>query len=533
MTVVGRKLAGDRPTNRWLVLAVMSISVYLVAVTNTTVNVALPSLAREFSASNATLQWVVDGYILIFASLLLLGGTIGDRFGRRRALTIGMAIFALGSVGAALSSHADALTLILMRGVQGAGAALVMPPTLSILTAVFERTERAKAIGIWTGVSGMGFMTGPLLGGFLTTHVDWTAIFWVAMGIALISLVGLLVVPESKDSRQIGLDVPGAVLATAGMLALVYGIIEGNDAGWTSTEILIAFGIAFVLLSAFVVVELRSEIPMLPLRFFKRPAFTGAVLVIGVVFLAVAALGFFVQQYFQIVQGHSALGAGLRTFPMGVMIMLIAPLSVPLTVRFGPKAMVVAGTVVATLGLLWFSQLNVDSGYPPALAGFLLIGIGGGLSLTPLTDTVMASIPVDDAGIGSAINDTSRELGGALGIAGLGAVVSSMYSSGVKSDLDGLAPDTVVDAASEGVVVAEVLAGSLDADAAALVTSVANANFTDAFTTAFLIGAVILVIALIAVATLIPRRMSAQQAIQDRPATSTARRAPGPPPASP
>ena len=269
--------------NRWLVLAVMSLSVFMVFVDGTVVNTALPAIARDFEASTATLQWVADGYILILAGLLLVGGTLGDKFGRRRWLGRGMVVFGAASVGAALAPNAN--SLIFFRGLQGLGAALVLPATLSIITAVFPRHERSKAIAIWTGVGGLGVAFGPVAGGYLVDNINWSAVFWLHIPFVALALLGQRFVPESRDTRELRVDVPGAVLVTTGLIALVFGIIQGNEEGWGSALIIGIFALSMVLLIAFGVVESRSDHPMLPLRFFRQRDFTGAVIIIGLAFL--------------------------------------------------------------------------------------------------------------------------------------------------------------------------------------------------------------------------------------------------------
>ena len=293
---------------RWWVLAVMSLSIFMVFVDGTVVNTALPAISRGLGASTSELQWVADGYILLLAGLLLVGGTIGDRFGRRRFLTLGMVIFGAASVGAALLTNVE--SLIFFRGAQGVGAALVMPATLSILTAVFPRQERAKAIAIWTAMGGLGAAFGPALGGYLVDEINWNAVFWLHLPTVGLALLGMLIVPESKASRRVPLDISGGILVTGGLLSLVFGIIQGNELGWSSFEVIGAFVLAAVLLGAFISVELRSSAPMLPLHFFKQRDFAGAVFIIGIAFFAMFGVFFLLTQFFQIVQGRSAFEAG-------------------------------------------------------------------------------------------------------------------------------------------------------------------------------------------------------------------------------
>jgi len=290
---------------KWLVLLVMSVGTLIIFLDNTVVNTALPAISVDLQASTSTLQWVIDSYVLILAGLLLLGGSIGDRFGRKRWMTVGLVIFGAGAIGGALAGSAT--ELIAARAVQGLGAALVLPATLSIITNVFPSGERAKAIGIWTAVGALGIGVGPALGGYLVDDFGWASVFWMHVPVVAIALVGMTIVPRSRDERGLGLDIPGAILGTTGLVALVYGIIQGNEAGWTSPVILGALGLAAVLLYAFARVELRSDHAMLPLRFFRQKDFTGAVLAIGLIMFGMLVTFFFLTQFFQIVQGRSAL----------------------------------------------------------------------------------------------------------------------------------------------------------------------------------------------------------------------------------
>ncbi|PZC47645.1 MAG: MFS family permease [Chloroflexi bacterium] len=454
------------------------------------------------------------------AGLLLVGGTMGDRFGRRRFLTMGMVIFGLGAVGAALA--ADATTLILMRGVQGVGAAFVLPATLSIVTDVFPREERAKAIGIWTGVGALAIAVGPVVGGFLVDQLNWNAVFWMHIPVVVLTLVGLRIVPESRDSRFLGLDLPGAVLATGGLLALVYAIIQGNESGWTSPEIVAAFLVGAGLLAAFAAVELRSASPMLPLRFFRQRDFNGAVIVIGLIFFAMMVTFFFLTQFFQIVQGESAFTAGLYILPTAGMMMVGAPLSGLLEHKVGPRILVVAAGVAVVFGLVWLSGVQADTSYGYIAIGLAAFGFGGGMALAPLTDTVMAAVPVNDAGIGSAVNDVSRELGAALGIAIVGSIVSSIYSGNVEDSLSGVVDAELVETASEGIGVASVAAQSVPADIAATVIAATNTAFIDAFTTGLLIRAGFMAAATLAAVVLLPNRMRETQAEEVAEAITTA-----------
>ena len=482
----------------------------MIFVDGTVVNTALPAISRDLGATTAELQWVADGYILILAGLLLVGGTIGDRFGRRRWLAVGMAIFGLAAVGAALSTNVE--TLIAFRGLQGLGAALVMPATLSILTAVFPRGERAKAIGIWTAMGGLGAAFGPALGGYLVDEISWSAVFWLHIPIVGAALAGLAIVPESRDSRQLPLDVPGGILATGGLVALVFAIIQGNEAGWGSPEIVGAFALSIALLVSFAVVEARSAAPMLPLRFFRQRDFTGAVIVIGITFFALFGVFFFLTQFFQLVQGKSALEAGLLITPAALGLMVSAMLAGVLSRSVGPKLLAVFSMLLILAGMLVFTQLAVDSSVLFEVGAIFLFGFSIGLGEPPLTDTVMAAVPVDEAGIGSAVNDVSRELGGAFGVAVTGSVVNAVYRSNVESALEGVAPPEVMEATGEGIGVAQITAAGLPQELAATVTEAASTAFIDALDVGILVGVGLMVVATAVAALLLPWRMREQQA---------------------
>ena len=496
--------------NRWLVLAVMSVGTLIVFLDNTVVNTALPAISVDLGASISTLQWVVNSYVLVLAGLLLLGGSLGDWYGRKRWMIVGLLIFALGSIGAGLAD--SSAQLIVFRGVQGLGAALVLPATLSIITNVFPRGERAKAIGIWTAVGALGIGLGPVLGGWLVDSVGWSAVFFLHIPILALALFGMVFVPESKDERNLGLDVPGAVLGTTGLIALVYGIIQGPEFGWTSPVIVFSFTLAAFLLSAFAYVEIRSDAPMLPLKFFRQKDFTGAVLSLGLIIFGMLVTFFFLTQYFQIVQGRTAFAAGLLIIPASVGMMMGAPLSGALVKKIGPRYLVLAMAAAMIGGVLLLTGITQDSSTLSIIIPLGIFGFGAGLGMPALTDTVMAAVPEADAGIGSAVNDVSRELGGALGIATIGSVVSSLYRSNVDDALIGVVPDEVVELVGEGVGVAAAISAELPEGVAAVVIPAANQAFVDAMVSGFRISAAVLVTAIVIAFTLIPRRMRATQA---------------------
>jgi EmrB/QacA subfamily drug resistance transporter len=495
---------------RWLVLAVMSVGTLIVFIDNTVVNTALPAISTELGASTSTLQWIIDAYVLALVGLLLLGGSLGDRFGRRLWMIIGLLIFGAASVIAAMATSSE--QLILGRALQGVGAAFVLPATLSIITNTFPRGERTKAIGIWTAVGALGIGLGPVLGGYLVDNLSWAAVFWLHLPVIAIALAGMVFVPESRDSRQLGLDIPGAILGTAGVTALIFGIIQGNELGWTSVEIIGVFTLAVVFLAAFIVVELRSEHPMLPLRFFRQKDFSGAVLTIGLIVFSMLVVFFYLTQYFQIVQGKSALEAGLLIIPASLAMMFTAPMSVLVAKRFGPRVNVLAMTTAMIAGVVLLTQLTITSDIFLPLAALSIFGIGIGLGMPALTDTVMASVPERDAGVASAVNDVSREFGGALGIATIGSLVAGFYANNVQGLIPSGVPAELAELAGEGIGVAAVIARDLPAELGAALMAGANDAFMAAMTDGFIISAALLMSAVVIAFTLMPTRMRTTQA---------------------
>lgn len=496
--------------HRWLVLLVMSMGTLVVFIDNTVVNTALPAISIDLNASITTLQWIVDAYVLALVGLLLLGGTLGDRYGRRLWMVIGLLVFAAASVVAATSVTAE--QLILGRALQGVGAALVLPATLSIITNTFPRGERARAIAVWTAVSALGMGTGPVIGGTIVDNAGWAAVFWMHLPVVALTLIGMLLVPESRDERKLALDIPGAVTGTAGVSASIYGIIQGNELGWTSLEIAAIFGVSAVLLGAFAWIELRAEHPMLPLRFFRQKDFTGAVLTISLVVFALIVAFFYLTQFFQIVQGRSAMEAGALLIPTSIAMMVGAPFSALIAKRFGPRTNVVGMTVAMVMGTLMLTQLTIVSETPYVMAALSVFGFGAGLGMPALTDTIMAAVPERDAGVASAVNDVSREFGGALGIATIGSLVAGLYRANVMDSLPVGVPEEAGELIAEGIGVAAVVAASLPAELAAAVTETANAAFMRAMNDGFIISAVVLASAVIIAFTLMPTRMRPTQA---------------------
>ncbi len=423
---------------RWWTLAALCLTLAIIGIDNTILNVALPTLVRDIHASNSELQWIVDAYTLVFAGLLLTSGSLGDRFGRKGALTVGLVIFGGGSIAAAWSG--DATQLIVCRAIMGIGASLIMPATLSILTNVFhDPRERARAIGIWAGVSGIGIAIGPITGGILLKHFWWGSVFLVNVPVVIAALVlGRFLIPTSRDPHAHRLDLVGAGLSIVGLSALLYAIIEGPTRGWTDTGVLAAFGGAVVVLTAFVLWELRSKLPMIDVSLFRNPRFTVASLSITAAFFAINGALFLLTQLLQFVKDYTPLEAGIRVAPMAVMFMIMGPVSARLVERIGTKLTVTSGLVSGALGMIVVATNNAHSPYLQVFAGIITISFGMGLVMAPATESIMGALPRAKAGVGSAVNDTTRQVGGAMGVAVVGSLFASAYRSSINSHLPGL-----------------------------------------------------------------------------------------------
>jgi EmrB/QacA subfamily drug resistance transporter len=430
---------------RWLALGVLCASLLAIVVDNTIVNVALPTLTRDLGADIGDLQWVVDAYTLVFAGLLLLAGALGDRFGRRRMLLIGLAVFGAASTWAAYSGSVAAL--IAARAVMGAGAALIMPATLSLLVSVFKDTrERSTAVGIWAATAGLGVALGPVIGGYLLDHFWWGSIFIVNVPLVAIAIVaGHRLIPESRDPVARPVDWIGAGLSSVGLVALVWAVIEAPSKGWTSTPVIGAGGIAITALIAFVLWQRRTDEPLLDVRLFSNARFTAASSTIMVLFFALFGFLFLSTQYLQFVLGYSPLGAGVRALPYAGAMIVFAVGSSTLVARLGTKRVVTVGMLLFAAGLAVAATVSTDSGYGLLAVAMVLMGAGMGLAGAPSTESIMGSLPPERANIGSAVNDTTRELGGALGVAIVGSVMSSLYAAKLSDTL----PDSVPPAATE------------------------------------------------------------------------------------
>jgi len=413
------------PENKkWWTLAAVSIGLFMIMLDNTVVNVALPAMRRSLHMSLSELEWVVAGYALTFAAFMLTGGKLADFIGRRRIFAIGLAIFTASSLACGLAPSGG--FLIGARIMQGLGGALMNPATLSIITATFPPRERGRAIGIWAGVSAMALAIGPLVGGLLTEHVNWNWIFFINVPIGVAGLFAIpIFIDETRDqSAEQRLDLPGLIASAVALFSLTYGFIEANNYGWTSTRILAAFAIAALSLVAFILLERHQRAPMLDLSLFRNRTFSGAngsMLFVG---LAMFGTFFYVSLYMQNVLGYSPVQAGATFLPMTILIILIAPRAGALTDRIGSRWLVGGGMTLLAAMLFYYSTLGVSESFWSLLPGLLLGGVGMGLTMTPITAAAMSAVAVDKAGIGSAVLNSARQVGGSLGIAVMGSIVA-------------------------------------------------------------------------------------------------------------
>jgi EmrB/QacA subfamily drug resistance transporter len=421
---------------KWWTLGALSFALFMVMLDNTVVNVALPAIQKDLGIGVSELEWTVTAYALTFAVLLLSGGKLGDMYGRRRIFMIGLLVFTVSSLVCGLSSSAP--ELIGARAVQGVGSALMMPATLSIITATFAAARRGMAIGIWAGVSAMALAIGPLLGGVITEHISWNWIFFVNVPIGILAVIAaLVVVPESRDmSHEQRLDLPGLVTSGIGLLALVYALIEAHRLGWTSATIIALFAVAAVALTAFVFLELHQRLPMLDLSLFKNGTFTGANLVAILVTLAMFGIFVFFPIYMQNLLGWSPIQAGAALLPWTILIVIFAPIAGKLSDHVGSRWLMAGGMATVGLCCLELSTVAVGSTFWRLLPGFILGGLGMAFVMTPMSAAVMGSAPVDKAGVASGVLNTFRQVGVALGIAITGAIVTNREAAARAAGAD-------------------------------------------------------------------------------------------------
>jgi EmrB/QacA subfamily drug resistance transporter len=418
-----------------LTLGAMCFALFMAMLDNTVVNVALPKIQSDLGSGVSGLQWIVDAYTLVFASFMLTGGTFGDIFGRKRAFLGGLFLFSAGSLICGLAPELG--ILIAGRGLQGLGAALLMPATLAIITTTFpDPRERAEAIGLWAGVSGLALAAGPVVGGLFVDTLGWQSVFFINVPIGVIALlVAQAVVSESKNPEGRQLDIPGQVLGVITLSSLTYALIEGNAKGWRSPVIIGFLGVAAVSFIAFIEVERHSMSPMLPLHFFRNATFATANVVAFLVSFGMFGVLFFISLFLQNVQGYSAVSAGVRFLPMTAAIVFTAPISGRLASRFGSRGLMAGGMALAGIGLLLLERVTIHSSYTDLWWNFTLIGMGLGLTMTPMTAAIMGAVPPERSGMASATTATSREVGGVFGIALLGAIVTARLKTRLSARL--------------------------------------------------------------------------------------------------
>ena len=481
----------DVHRRRWAILGVLSLSLLITAIDHTIMNVALPRMVVDLGATTSQLQWIVDSYTVVFAGLLLAAGALGDRFGRKGALQFGLAAFLGGSVLAALAGSATGV--IAARAVMGMGGAFVMPATLSILTNAFaDPAERAKAIGAWAGVSGIGVALGPIAGGYLLEHFSWSSIFWLNVPVVITALVvGQTILPTSKAHDGRRLDPVGSVVSIVALTAIVYSVIEAPAHGWLSTWTATRLVASIALVGLFVAWEVRHHTPMLDVRFFANPRFSAASVSITFAFFALAGAIFMVTQYLQSVLGYSPLRAGVGILPAALALAVGGPLSAHVAHHLGARLTVTIGLALAAAGLVE-QALFAERTFLPIAIGQALFGLGLGLAMAPATDSIMGSLPPERAGVGSAVNDTTREVGSALGVAVIGSVAGSVYANHIGATIARLGlPREMAAAAEDNLGAAVQVAKRLDAATGAELLHVARAAFVDGLHAGLWIGAVV------------------------------------------
>ena len=419
----------DEEHRKWWTLVAVAFGLFMIMLDNTVVNVALPSIRADLGVSISSLEWVVNAYFLTFAVLMLSGGKLADRYGRRRIFIAGLVVFTLSSLACGLAANGE--TLIAARAVQGVGAAMMNPATLSIIAATFPPRQRGTAMGIWVGVSAVALALGPITGGLLSEHADWSWIFFINVPIGALAIVAArIVIRESKDTaHEQRLDLPGLVSSGVGLFALTYALIEANNKGWGSAEILGLFALAVVAVAAFVALEHRQRLPMLDLSLFRDRTFSGANATMMLVALAMFGVFFFVSLFVQGILGYSPTKAGASFLPMTLCIIFFAPVAGKLSDRLGARWLMSGGMALVSTSLVLFSLLDESSSWWNLLPALLVGGAGMALAMTPTTAAAMGSVPVDKAGVGSGVLNSMRQVGGSLGVAIMGAILGSYVSS--------------------------------------------------------------------------------------------------------
>ncbi|HEX4862727.1 MAG TPA: MFS transporter [Acidimicrobiales bacterium] len=495
--------------NRSVILLALCLAAFIINLDTTIVNVALPTLSRELHATTSQLQWVVDAYNLVFAALLLVSGNLSDRFGRKGMLVAGLGVFALASAAGGLTTSAG--QLIAARGVMGLGAAMIFPATLSLISNTFtERGERAKAIGLWGATTGVAIALGPIVGGWLLEHFSWNSIFFTMTPVAaVIALIAALSVQTSRDVSAPPVDWRGLVLSTSAVAILIYTIIEGPTRGWASGRSITGFVLSVLLIVALVVSERRSDSPMLDISLFRNPRFSAASGSVTVAFFAISGFSFLITQYFQLFKHYSPFSAGVHLLPVAISVGAASVIGTQLAVRFGTKAVVTTGLFFATVFFVWVSTLSSATSYWQIALQMVLGGTGIGLTSAPATQSIMAVVPSAKAGVGSAINDTTRLIGATLGVAIVGSVYASLYNSRLTQRLPAV-PSAVAHAAHSSVGAAIQIAKQTDNTGhpvlAAQIHQATSSAFFHGFSAGCLVAAGVAAIGAFAAFALLPAK---------------------------
>lgn len=487
---------------RWGILAILCTSLLVVMLANSSLNLALPSLASELKLDSLQLTWVVDIYSLVFASLLFTTGTLGDRYGRKLIMQTGLFIFLLGTAYAGFFAT-DGTSLIIARAIMGIGGAMVMPTTLSIVDNIFPRSERPKAIAVWSGIAGGGVALGSILSGFLMEHYSWQATFVFSAAVGVVGFIlSQVITPESKDEKQSPVDWLGAVLSTVGLLGIVYAIIEAPSVGLLEEKVLAVLICGIVSLTAFIVWQTKTKSPMLDIKLFKIPAFGVSSLVVTLVFFSLMGIFFSISQLFQLVMGYGAMESSIKMLPIFALMILASPIVPSIVKKIGSRWTVTSGLILICIAFLTMSQWPTQPTYWNIMGSMLVMMLGMALAMTPATNMLMSAVPKNRAGMGSAMNDTTRELGGALGVAVLGSVLSSAYSDKILSATTNL-PDQLKATASDSLAVALQIASNMGSVAEGLAMA-AKTAWMQGLSSATIVAAIIIACAAIITALFLP-----------------------------
>ncbi|MCU1457303.1 MAG: Drug resistance transporter, EmrB/QacA subfamily [Actinomycetia bacterium] len=505
------KTAEDVHSQRWLILLILCLCLTVTGIDNTILNVAVPSIVRELGAKGSQLQWLIDAYTIVFAGLLLTMGTLGDKYGRKLAMSMGLIFFGGFSLLAALAQSSS--ELIAARALMGLGGALIFPTTLSILTNTFNGAERAKAIGIWAGVSGVGIAIGPLLGGLLLEHFWWGSVFLINVPVCATALiVGQFVLPNSRDPADHKLDIVGAMCSIIGLAGVLFAIIEAPDRGWGSGDVLAGFVVGFGFLAAFIWWELRTAHPMLELRFFRNPRFSAASSTIMLVYFALFGSTFLLTEYFQFVLGYSPLKSGAMTGAVAIGLIAAAPNAPRLVNRIGTKLVVVLGLSTLAAMLFCYTSNTLMSNTVTGWLVRMIYGAGLGLTVAPCTESIMGSLPKERAGVGSAVNDTTRQVGGALGVAILGSILAARYHS-LVAGASGV-PAAVKARAHDSIGKAIEAAKGTHAATARQITTLAKHSFLSGSRMAYTAAALVVCCAVFVTAKWLPARAPSEDELE-------------------